>query len=495
MEYLFIDSPQDIDWRLAAETNRHSDLCIALSGLQGLNLKYVSSGCHSDVVHCGVKHFHPEVCDKLLLASPSWNFLQCESTIPSSCWLASFHCLMIRKGVLEKLQVYPEYQCGHFIAADLAFQVLKKGGTVRYEPDLIVYPEGVPEISIVPKVDLMRFILRFFGGRSCFFAFPLASIKTRFGPVPRKLGPFRGTFNLTSTTRRLQIDDYAAIIPTINRYAYLKKAIYSLLNNRRPPAEVIVVDQTPEELRIPGYYDEFDPKIVKVLFSHRAGQSTARNTALLNTTFEWVLFFDDDSEAWEEMIDEHIWLIEHSDADVSTGVSLAPWKDRSYIPEAINFYHVATVLDTGNCMMRKDIVEKVGMLDLAFDKGSGADDNLGKRLYLAGKVIIFNPKAIRTHHKAPVGGLREHGAWWKIKGTYLGPFPLPTESYDFLSFYPRNFYLRLCVYRLLRSFRRSKLPMNIVNVLLFPIKVFSSYRMAVKLILAEEERSRVPSNK
>jgi hypothetical protein len=133
-------------------------------------------------------------------------------------------------------------------------------------------------------------------------------------------------------------------------------------------------------------------------------------------------------------------------------------------------------------MMRKRLVEEAGWFDLAFDKGSGADDNLGKRLYLRGAKIVFNPKAIRTHHKAPMGGLRTHGAWWKNKGTYFGPFPLPTESYDFLRFYPREFYTRLCLYRLVTSYRRSGFAMNMINTILFPVKVMASYRKAKTLL-------------
>lgn len=270
--------------------------------------------------------------------------------------------------------------------------------------------------------------------------------------------------------------------PTLNRYAYLKKAIYSLLNNPVPPSEIVVVDQSPENTRPADYYDEFDPRVVKVHFLKQAGQSTARNYAIRQSNQDWIYFFDDDSEAWEDTIVEHIRLLEYSVADVSTGVSLAPWKDRSYIGDEISFYHVASVLDTGNCMMRRSLVEQVGLFDPAFDKGSGADDNLGKRLFLSGACIVFNPSAIRTHHKAPMGGLRQHGAWWKNKGTYFGPFPLPTDSYDFARFYPRRYYLRLCLFRLISSYRGSGFAMNVVNTLLFPLKVWISYRKSLKLL-------------
>jgi glycosyltransferase involved in cell wall biosynthesis len=481
MEFLFIDSPAMIDWQLAGQINQQTDLCIALSDLRGgLDITVGDSLDRIEIIHCGVKYYPLDACDELLLASPSWTFLRPNPNISSTSWLASFHCILIRKGVLGKLNIDTGYKCGHFIAADLTLQVLKNGGRVWYEPQLTASYDG--KVAKVPEADLKRLLLRFYGKGAFLLAFPLSIGHVLSRRSPRRLPQPSGKFDQTVSQKRLEIGEYTAIIPTINRYAYLKKAIYSLLNNRRPPAEIIIVDQTPPNLRIHGYYDEFHPNTVKVFFLERAGQSTARNAAIMKATREWILFFDDDSEAWEDMIDEHIWLLEHSEADVSTGVSLAPWKDRSYIPSVINYYHLSTVLDTGNCMTRKDTVEAVGMLDPAFDKGSGADDNLGKRLYLAGKRIIFNPKAIRTHYKAPMGGLREHGAWWKNKGTFFGPFPLPTESYDFLSFYPKRSYLRLCVYRLIRSFRRSNLPMNLVNTVFFPIKVYVSYRRAMRLV-------------
>lgn len=492
MEFLFIDNPAKIDWQLADRVNRQADLCIALNDFrERIEITVADSLDSNEIIHCGVKYYPPGACDKLLLAAPSWLFLRPNPNIASTCWLASFHCIMIRKGVLGNLDIDAGYLSGHFIAADLTLQVLKNGGRVWYEPSLTRSLGSEEGTSIVPERDLKRLLMRFYGKRECLIAFPLGFSGILLGSSPRKLPRPAGKFELTVPRKRLEIGEYTAIIPTINRYAYLKNAINSLLRNHRSPAEVIIVDQTPKDLREPGYYDEFDSSVVKVFYLEKAGQSTARNEALSRATREWVLFFDDDSEAWEDMIAEHIWLLENSDADVSTGVSLAPWKDRSYIPEGLSFYQLATVLDTGNAMMRKEIVIEVGGFDHAFDKGSGTDDNLGKRLYLTGRKVVFNPKAIRTHHKATSGGLREHGAWWKNKGTYFGPFPLPTESYDFLSFYPKRFYLRLCLYRLFTSFRRSGLLMNMMNVLLFPIKVWRSYSRAEKLISVHRELPKV----
>lgn len=479
MEYLFIDKPESVKWTEIVAINRKSSICLVLEGFRSyLNKSTIEKNNGEDIRHVGVGFYHPHAFQKLSLSALVWFFLRPSPLKRSNSWMAGLQVVVIKKGILEKVSVDEGYTNPHMVLADIAFQVVRNGGMVCYDPALIDFP--FPENLKIVKKDLQRFVLRFFGRRACIIGFPF-SLYSYFGKV-KEIGPPYSVFNLIKAEKVKEIREYSAIIPTINRYDYLKKAIYSLLNNPRPPAEIVVVDQTPVQYRRVDYYSEFDPKIVRVFFLDKAGQSSSRNFAIKQVKHRWILLFEDDAEAWENTILEHIHLLEYSAADFSTGVALAPWKDVSYIPKTINFFHLASVLASGNCMCDKEWIDSVGLFDQAFDKGSGADDNLGKRLYLAGACIVFNPKAIETHHKAPKGGLRTYGAWWKNKGTYFGPFPLPTESYDFIRFYPRRFYIRLCLYRLFTSYRRSGPVMNIINTLLFPMKVFLSYRKAQTLL-------------
>src|SRR5690606_22203571 len=161
MEFLFIDSPAMIDWQLAGQINQQTDLCIALSDLRGgLDITVGDSLDRIEIIHCGVKYYPLDACDELLLASPSWTFLRPNPNISSTSWLASFHCILIRKGVLGKLNIDTGYKCGHFIAADLTLQVLKNGGRVWYEPQLTASYDG--KVAKVPEADLKRLLLRFY---------------------------------------------------------------------------------------------------------------------------------------------------------------------------------------------------------------------------------------------------------------------------------------------------------------------------------------------
>jgi glycosyltransferase involved in cell wall biosynthesis len=479
MEYRYIGDA--FDWREASIINEIDDLCILQR--PEFQLEKVQSNVsfeHADVIHAGLSFYAHSAFEITASATLSWLFLNPHATIRTVSWKASAHIVWFKKGTLAKLDVTRYYANVHLKMADLAYQVMLQGGIVFNEPSLAVSRTDERPI-VISRSDEIRFLKYNHLRQALSFVAPLqAFFSLRTKRLTRATGNFQNAF--TGSIRLKHIPTYSVILPTINRYDYLDKAIKSLLENKFPPAEVIVVDQTAPKNRIANYYNQFPQDIVKVFFLDKPGQCSARNKAVSEATHDWLLFFDDDSVAWPEMITEHIKLLEFSVATVSTGLSLAPWKDLSYISPEINFYHISPVMDTGNCMMHKESIRKVGGFDLAFDRGSGADDNLGKRLHLNGEILVLNPYAIRTHYKASTGGLRQHGAWWKNKGTLFGPLPLPTESYNLLTFYPRKFYFRMCMLKLFTSYRRTSWMHRIVNTLLFPIKLLRSYRQAQVLI-------------
>jgi GT2 family glycosyltransferase len=248
---------------------------------------------------------------------------------------------------------------------------------------------------------------------------------------------------LISESKRQIVSTITAIIPTLNRYDYVQQSIRSLLKQNPPPDEIIVVDQTAEARRRPEVYAPFEGRGFRVIYQDRPGQSTSRNEAIRQATGDWCLLWEDDTEAWDDLLEQHVKAIEYSGADASTGVSLAPWKTVDYIPGAKRHMQIADVFATGNSLVRRSALLEVGGLDNAFNRGSGADHDLGVRLYLSGKEIIYNPRAVETHHKAVTGGMRTYGAWWRNSGTWLSPFPPPTQVYTVRRYYPRAFRLPL----------------------------------------------------
>ena len=84
--------------------------------------------------------------------------------------------------------------------------------------------------------------------------------------------------------------DFAVVIPTYRRPAYLAEAVKSVLAQTHPPAEVIVVCDGPGS-SIP---DELHRSPVRVIEQPHGGESVARNTGIAAAGSEWVCFLDDD---------------------------------------------------------------------------------------------------------------------------------------------------------------------------------------------------------
>ena len=270
---------------------------------------------------------------------------------------------------------------------------------------------------------------------------------THFTAWPRELLARPGGDRVTTIT---------AVVPTLNRHDWVPRALDALLSQTRPPDEIVVVDQTPVSNRTPGVYDAFVRHGVRVFYLDRAGQSIARNRGIREARGEWIQFADDDGEVWPDALENHIRLVESAGVTASTGLSLAPWKTLAYLPEEVGYPQLATVFDTGNSLVRKRALLDVGCLDEAFDRGPGADHDLGVRLHLGGYEIALNPGAMVTHHKVVTGGLRQYGVWRRTKASLGGPFPPPTQVYTIQRYYPRRFWRSLYMLNYLYARRHHK---------------------------------------
>ncbi|MCB0006230.1 MAG: glycosyltransferase [Anaerolineales bacterium] len=382
------------------------------------------------------------------LASLNWHLLDPHPGHDATSWKATPAFCLLRPALVRALGGFdPAYVSPAGQLLDFAYRLLRAGGRVRSCPDWL--PANLPELppDELPLTDIFTLTGRRFGGqlalhyaafwhglrqgqpRQTLSAWQHARRQLRQFKAPPTVRLDPANSYLFAASPRQQVTTITAIIPTINRYAYLPKAIESLLNQTHPPNQIVIVDQTPAESRQPDIIAPYQQHNIRLIESDIAGQSIARNLAIEAATGDWCLFFDDDSEAWEDMVAEHIRTIELTGAEASTGVSLAPWKDRSHIPAAFQHDHLTNVLDTGNSLVLKSAIYAVGGFDRAFDHGPGADNDLGTRLYQDGCEIVFNPRAIRTHHKAPQGGLRTYGAFWRHKTRFLAAFPPPTQVY------------------------------------------------------------------
>ncbi len=228
----------------------------------------------------------------------------------------------------------------------------------------------------------------------------------------------------------------AVIIPTLNRYTYLKDVLHDLEKQAYTNFEVIVVDQS--DHIDTSFYQQFQLKLTLITQKEKL-LWTARNNAVRATAADYLLFFDDDSRVNANWIEEHLKCIDYFNCSISAGVSLAAVGQK--IPQSYSYFRWATQFDSGNAMIKRSVMQQIGMFDETFNGQRMGDGEFGYRAYMAGISSISNPNAARVHLKVSTGGLREMGSWDAFRSIkWFAPKPLPSVVYLFKKYFPPALY-------------------------------------------------------
>ena len=341
---------------------------------------------------------------------------------------------------LEENQYFLEKDTRYFSEEsrkrDLAWTAFQSGFiNKKYEPGLNVW-----ENSQLPIADEYLFLKKNFHKAWVFYVL-IIRILTFHNPIKEVLA-FLKHKNVNRQEYSKQIFGYAdynnfksvlvnsnplvsVVIPTLNRYRYLKDVFLDLEKQTYKNFEVIVVDQT----------DNFKEEFYKgwnlnltYWFQKEKALWKARNEAIQYAKGELILLYDDDSLVDENWIEEHLKCLDYFNADLSSGVSIS--LIGADVPKDYSYFKWSAQLDTGNVLIKKEIFYKIGFFDLQFEKQRMGDGEFGLRCYLNGFKNISNHKAKRTHLKVSEGGLRQMGSWdgWRPKKLF-GPRPVPSVLY------------------------------------------------------------------
>ena len=266
------------------------------------------------------------------------------------------------------------------------------------------------------------------------------------------------------------------IIPTLNRYVYLKDVLKDLENQSYTNFEVIIVDQS--EPFQEDFYKGWDLNL-RYWYQKEKALWKARNEAIKEAKGEWILLYDDDSRIETNWVFEHLKTIDFFKADISSGVSLSVVGAK--IPKHYSYFRWSDQLDTGNVLLKKDIFTKIGFFDLKFEKQRMGDGEFGLRAYLNGYKNISNPKAKRIHLKVSEGGLRQMGSWdgWRPKKIF-GPRPVPSVLYLSRKYFGDNASRLMLLKEIIPAmipyrFKGNKVVYGLsflLSPLLFPILIF-----------------------
>ena len=278
----------------------------------------------------------------------------------------------------------------------------------------------------------------------------------------------------------------SVVIPTLNRYEYMKDVMADLEKQDYKNFEVIVVDQS--EPFKEEFYKDWNLDL-HVYHQEEKALWLARNNAIKNATGEFIAMSEDDVRVKPDWITQHLKCIDYFKSDISAGVF---YPEGSCIPAERSFFALSEQFATGNALFCRDIMRTTGMFDRQFEKQRSGDGEFGMRCYLCGFKSVSNPFADCIDVKAGTGGLRQTGSWDSFHPTkWFAPRPVPSVLYFCRKYHgnhiARTMLLSTIPYSLTsykyKKVNKMKMVSLLIAVIGFPVvitQVMMSWRQASK---------------
>jgi len=354
--------------------------------------------------------------------SPTWMLNRDPAPqIEATSWRLSLRACLLPVEVVRQMGfIHAGFRTLESAALELGHRYIRRGVLMRHIPWLVEWPP-MARPAALPLEDQLRFVYYRMGrmwGRWALVRAVLSGTVNAFEAVgawrevcqferpadpPPYVGPVRSTFSHVEG-----VPGVSVIIPTIDRYPYLRPLLDQLRGQTIPPREIVVIDQTPGDRRDTMLEPDFTDLPLNLLILDQAGQCSSRNAGLQVASGNYILFIDDDDEVPPDLIERHLENLLRFDAPVSCGTA----HEVGAGPPPDDFTHIraSDVFPAGNTLIRREALFDSGLFDLAYERGARADGDIGMRIYLTGQLMIYNPEISVLHHHVPRGGLRTHKA-------------------------------------------------------------------------------------
>ena len=383
----------------------------------------------------------------------------------------------------NKFDLDSDYESKVASQYDVSWRVIQKGYVEEFE--------RIKSIEPVLLIDEYIFIRKYFN--SIWATYCLILRILCFKNIFREIKAFRNSrcvkrqpienLNLYrdkwEAYKLNQTPKIAIVIPTLNRYHYLKDVLQDFEKQDYANFKLIIVDQSDNFDR--SFYNDFDLDI-KIIRQTEKALWLARNTAILSSRASIIGLSEDDVRIKPDWISNHLKCLILFNADISAGVF---YPEGSEILEKNAFFSISQQFATGNAMFYKKILLKTGLFDRQFEKQRMGDGEFGLRCYLEGFKSISNPFASCIDVKAPVGGLRELGSWDAYRPTkWFLPRPVPSVLYYYRKYYGNKLALleliktvpvSIIPYKFKRN-KKMKITGIFISILIFPLILFQVLR-------------------
>jgi len=396
------------------------------------------------------------------------------------------HAVLLEEKELDKLvkagRIFRgQYGNEEITYLDLAYQALQIGCIPAQSHRSYIQNTAVDGVS-----NNYRFVFRHFGrGKALYVLFwriigfknPIREIYSFFTNRESKISLAYLETKKNGFQVELNIEPMVSvIIPTLNRYEYLKDVLSDLEKQTYKNFDVWICDQSDD------YKEDFykgwnlDLHVIK---QEQKALWRARNRCVSECNSDWVLFSEDDVRFNSNWLINHIMVSQTTNASVVCGVF---HKDQN-LPQELKKLKIATFFASGNGLVHKSVFVQCGVFDEKFEKMRMGDGEFGLRCALNGVLIVQNPYSLCIDVKAPTGGLRLMGAWDAIHSIGLfKPRPIPSSLYLARKHFDNETALiyglsqlpkSLIPYRLKGSRVLRKIPYLFMSVLLSPILLFT----------------------
>jgi GT2 family glycosyltransferase len=209
-----------------------------------------------------------------------------------------------------------------------------------------------------------------------------------------------------------------AAIPTYRRDQVLIDTVRDLLALDPPPAEILVLDQTPEHApdAAAALRDWDAAGRIRWLRLPEPSIPRAMNRGLLEAGHDLVLFLDDDIRPEPVLLQAHLAAHQSTGAALVAGRVIQPWQEGKDFSEDTGFHFAspqpawAEEFMGGNFSVRRAVALALGGFDENFVKVAYRfEAEFAHRLRRAGHRIYYEPAACIHHLKVATGGTRSFG--------------------------------------------------------------------------------------
>lgn len=211
------------------------------------------------------------------------------------------------------------------------------------------------------------------------------------------------------------------IIPAYNAAAFIKRSIDSVLTQRHPAQEIIVVDDgsTDGTAEIVKKYEER----VRYIYQENRGVSAARNRGIREARGQWIAFLDADDEWLPEKLEKQQQILERNPELTWMGANYLRYSEqtgkcsshnipaqaekllhgKAYFDDFFRVFPIETYGWTGTMLVRRDVLLETGLFNEEMKVGEDLD--LWMRIAYRWPKFGFVARPLAVYHIDYAGSL------------------------------------------------------------------------------------------